>query len=297
MTELQGHMFVGDRFAGWLSRPQHFLRLELVRICAPLAILGFMSSRIAHADEWVGDAGFRVPELASSDYRQPLYLPALGGSAAWIYAVVLVASGLALAAGWRSRVAAIVFAGASAWAALADRLASFSVSKLAPVVAIALATSACGARWSIDAWRRAKRGDKLPNETTAGAVRFFQLLLPTIYCASGIAKARADWLREPYVLWSHLHDTYQTAITVILANALPPMAWTIFQIATLAFEALAPLWFAWKKTRGPALVFGVGMHGMIGLMFGPVIWFAMLMATLLVASFLPDRFLDRLARL
>ncbi len=296
MTELRGHMFVGDRFAAWLVRPQHFLRLELVRICAPLAILGFLSSRLASADEWVGNAGFRVPELASSDYRQPLYLPALSGSAAWIFAFVLVGSGLALAAGFRSRVAAIAFACTTAWAALADRLASFSVSKLAPVIAIALATSTCGARWGVDAWRRAKRGEKLPEETTAGAVRFFQLLLPTIYCASGIAKSRGDWLKYPYVLWDHLHDSSQTTVTVILANALPPMAWTIFQIATLAFEALAPIWFASSKTRSAALVFGVGMHTMIGLMFGPVIWFAMLMATLLVASFLPDRFLDRLAR-
>jgi hypothetical protein len=46
----------------------------------------------------------------------------------------------------------------------------------------------------------------------------------------------------------------------------------------------------------PALVVGVGMHTMIALMFGPVRWFAMLMATLLLASYLPDELLTRLRR-
>jgi hypothetical protein len=32
----------------------------------------------------------------------------------------------------------------------------------------------------------------------------------------------------------------------------------------------------------------VGMHILIGLMFGPVIWFALLMIALLLASYLPE---------
>jgi leucyl/phenylalanyl-tRNA--protein transferase len=60
-------------FAGfwrWLDEPQPALRLELVRIVAPLAILGFMSSRIAHADEWIGDGGFHVPGTLAAVVRQ-----------------------------------------------------------------------------------------------------------------------------------------------------------------------------------------------------------------------------------
>jgi hypothetical protein len=36
------------------------------------------------------------------------------------------------------------------------------------------------------------------------------------------------------------------------------------------------------------------MHALIGLMFGPVIWFALLMSTLLVCCYLPERWLVRL---
>jgi hypothetical protein len=292
------HRFVGDAFFEWLDTPVHFLRLELVRIGAPLAILGFMSSRIAHADEWLGDAGFRVPDLGKSDYRQPLYLASLSSTSAWLVAAVLVASGLALAAGWRARWAAGIFAIVTAYVALSDRLAAFSVSKLAPVIAIALAASPCGTRWGVDAWLRKRRdpGAKLPKKIVSGSVRFFQILLPTIYCASGIAKGRGDWLKHSHVLWTHLHDTYQTSVTVALANILPAPSWTLLQGITLVFETLAPLWFVWKRSRTPALIWAVGMHTMIGLMFGPVRYFALLMATLVVASYAPETWLEKLRK-
>lgn len=277
---------------GWLDRPQPVLRLELVRIFAPLAILGFMSSRIVHADEWIGDAGFRVPDVGN-DWRQPMYIPPLPATIAWIVALVIVASGLALSAGFRTRVAAIVFAVFAAYVALADRLAAFSVSKMAPMVAIALALSPAGGRYSVDAWL-ARRDDDPPDMIKSGTIRFFQVLLPTIYCASGIAKGRGDWLKHSFVLWTHLHDSYQTWFTVALAGIMPTAAWTILQYVVLVFETGAPLWFGMKKTRTAALVVGVGMHFMIGAMFWPVRWFAMLMATLLLASYLPESILDRL---
>lgn len=291
MSLTTSRRYVGDSFMTWLARPQPILRLEIARIGAPLAIVGFMSSRVAHADEWIGDAGFHVPDVGN-DWRQPMYLPALPAWAAWGVAATLVASGLSLAAGYRSRLSAIVFACATMYVALADRLAAFSVSKMAPMVAIALALSPCGARLGIDARRRRGKQEK-PTEVRSGTVRFFQILLPVIYSASGIAKARGDWLHHPYVLWTHLHDSYQTAFTVAFANLMPTAGWTVLQGVVLAFEAGAPLWFSMNRTRVPAMIVGVGMHFMIGLMFGPVRWFAMLMATLLLASYLPDAVLER----
>jgi uncharacterized membrane protein YphA (DoxX/SURF4 family) len=291
--------FFGARLDRWLTTPQPVLRIEVFRIGAPLAILGFMSSRVAHADEWLGDAGFRVPDLGVSDYRQPLFIPALPLWAAWAVAIALVVSGVMVAAGFRARRAAIAFAACAAFVALSDRLAAFSVSKLAPMVGIALALSPCGKRLGVDAWL-AHRGDRprapLVTEVPAGTIRFLQILLPVIYSASGIAKLRGDWLSHSHVLWTHLHDTYQTSFTVLLANTLPAGAWTILQGLTLMFEVFAPLWFAIPKTRTFGLVLGVGMHAMIGLMFGPVRYFAMLMATMLIAAYAPADRLERIAR-
>lgn len=286
----------GAAFWRWLDEPQPVLRLELVRIVAPLAILGFMSSRIAHADEWIGDGGFHVPDVGGNAWQQPMYIPPLPSTIAWVVAAILVVTGLMVSAGFRTRIAATVFAVFATYVALSDRLAAFSVSKMAPMVAVSLALSPAGGRYSIDAWL-AKNEDperELHDEVRAGAVRFFQLLLPTIYCASGIAKGRGDWLKHSYVLWTHIHDSYQTWFTVFLASVLPAAMWTILQYLVLTFETGAPLWFGMKKTRPFALVVGVGMHFMIGAMFWPVRWFALLMATLLIASYLPDSMLERL---
>ena len=282
---------------GWLDEPLPVLRIEIVRIAAPLAILGFMSGRLLHADEWIGDAGFRVPDLGG-DWRQPLYVPPLPSALAWAVAIAMVASGLACSLGYKTRPSALVFAATLAVVAVSDRLAAFTVSKMSPAVVLAIAAGPAGTRLGLDARTRARAGGPPPKTILPmGSVRFLQLLPVVIYSASGIAKARGDWLSVPLVLWSHLHDSYQTTISFALASALPGWSWTLMQGLVLAFEMFAPLWFGLAKTRGYALIFGLGMHAMIGLCFGPVLWFALLMMTLLVGGYLPDRFLEPLDRL
>ncbi len=64
------------------------------------------------------------------------------------------------------------------------------------------------------------------------------------------------------------------------------------QATTLAFEALAPIWFALRWTRPFALAYGIAMHTLIGMMFGPVAWFALLMIALLVGSYAPVTWLS-----
>lgn len=287
-------MSVSRRFAAWLDEPVLVERLELVRVVMPLVILAFMAPRLAHATHWLGDAGFRVPDLGG-DWRQPLYVGPLPAWAAWSVAAAMVVSGLATSLGWRTRASALVFSATLFFGALSDRLAAFSVSKLAPVIVLALAVGPAGRRLGIDAWRRRRRtGKRGKAERVSGATRFLQLLPLTLYMASGLAKARADWLREPLVLYSQLHGSYQTPVAYFLARAVPPWMWTALQGAVLAFETTAPVTFALRRTRPYVLVFGLGMHAMIGLMFGPVVWFALLMMTLLVAGWAPDRLLARL---
>lgn len=285
------------RISAWIDEPLPVLRIEIVRICAPLAILGFMSGRLAHADEWIGNAGFRVPDLGG-DWRQPLYIPALPSWAAWTVAAAMVISGLACVLGIKTRSSALVFALVLAFVALSDRLAAYTVTKLSPVIMLAVALGPAGTRLGVDAyWKRKKSGKRPKRMRTSGAVRFLQLLPVVIYSASGIAKVRGDWLKEPLVLWSHLHDSYQTSIAFALASVLPAWTWTLLQGMVLAFELFAPLWFGLARTRTSAFVFGLGMHTMIGLMFGPVLWLALLMMTVLAAGFTPERFLAPLEAL
>jgi uncharacterized membrane protein YphA (DoxX/SURF4 family) len=283
-----------DRAVAFVFAPQPLERLAMIRIVAPLAILGFLAARIAHPADWLGDEGFRIPALAD-DWRRPVDLPPLPMWAAYAVCIGLVVSGLATVAGALTRVSSAVFGLLLVYVALADRLSAFTVNKLAPVIAFALCLTPSAARWSVDAWRRHRRMPQSPRPELAsgGCVLFFQVLLAVFYFSSGLCKWRGDWTSEPYVLWTHLHDSYQTPVSWALANALPPFMWTVFQGATLAFELGAPLLFALRITRPFALAYGVAMHAMIGLMFGPVIWFSLLMIALLVGSFAPVPWLRR----
>jgi len=178
----------------WLDEPVTELRLEIVRAAAPLAVLGFMSGRLAHADEWIGDAGFRVPDLGGKEaWYQPLFVPALPAGAAWTVAALMITSGLACCVGYKTRPSAIVFASTLAFVAVSDRLAAFTVSKLSPAVMLAIAAGPAGSRLSVDAWLARRRGEPpAPARRSLRNVRFLQLLVVTIYSASGIAKARGD---------------------------------------------------------------------------------------------------------
>jgi uncharacterized membrane protein YphA (DoxX/SURF4 family) len=281
----------------WFAAPQPIERLALLRIAVPLAVLGFLSSRLVHADHWLSPVGFHVPDLGGGDWRQPLYLPPMPVGAAWAMAGAITVSGLCVAAGLATQPAAAIFALMVGYTTLADRLEAFTVNKLAPVLTLALFLAPSGARYGVDAWRRSRRDPAAPcpTEVEGGAIRFFQLLLVTMYSASGIAKMRGDWLTKQ-VLWTHLHDQYQTHIAWLIMRILPGWAWWALQGLVLLFEVGAPLWFALSWTRTPALVLGVGMHAMIGIMFGPVVWFALLMGSMLVACYLPEPILLRMRR-
>jgi uncharacterized membrane protein YphA (DoxX/SURF4 family) len=278
-----------------LRTPAPVLRLELIRILAPLATLGFMSSRLAHADEWLTNVGFQVPPMDLPDWRQPFYLSPLSTTSAWTLAAVMVLSGLAVTVGFRARAAALVFAATLAYVALADRLAAFTVSKLSPAVMLALAASPCGVRFGVDAWMKHRREPdaELPTEVSAGGPRFFQILLPVFYVSSAVAKGYGDWLKNPLVLFTHMHDSYQTPVSWAVLQLFPAWAYTVMQAVVFALEGGAPLWFAWRRTRGVALATAVAMHVAIGLMFWPVRWFSLLMITLWCGAYLPEAWLTR----
>jgi uncharacterized membrane protein YphA (DoxX/SURF4 family) len=288
-----------ERIATWLWAPQPVVRLAALRMLVPLAILGFMAARLVHADDWIGGAGFHVPQVGGDDYRQPLYVPALPNGLAWTVAALTVLSGLAVAAGAVMRLSSPLFAALLVYLALADRLAAFTVSKLGAVLAIALALTPCAARASVDAWLRRRRDPRapLPTEVSGGNVRFFQLLLAVMYCSTGVGKVRGDWLDRNDVIYTNLHDSYQTAISYLMASRIPGWGWAGFQWLVLTLELGAPLWLALGPTRLPAVVLLLGMHAIIGLGFGPVIWFALLMSSLLVACFAPRPWLERALRL
>jgi hypothetical protein len=286
---------VDDSWTGklraWLTAPQPIERLALARIVLPLVLLAFQSSRLVHADEWLSPVGFHVPDLGG-DWRQPLYIPPVPVGVAWGLAALLTLAGLALSAGLLTRLSGAVFATLLAYVALADRLEAFTVSKLGLMLALALCLTPSGARYGMDAWLRRRRhpDQPVPTHVSGGVIRFFQVFLAAMYSGAGIAKLRGDWLGGD-VLWSHLHDNYQTTVSWLLARTVPAWGWQALQYLSLTFEVAAPVWFLLPWTRKLAVVSALSMHVLIGLMFGPVIWFALLMSTLLIVCYAPERWL------
>jgi uncharacterized membrane protein YphA (DoxX/SURF4 family) len=291
-----GMQLVDDAVVRFFA-PQPIVRLEAIRICASLAIVGFVLTHGAlHAADWLSVEAFQPPRFARD--WQPIDMPDLSPGQAWVVAIALVTCGLATAAGAFTRFTAGAFAVLLGYVALADRASTFTVSKISPFIALALCLTPSGSRWSVDAWWRRRRDPAYvpPEQVTGGCVRFFQLFLPVFYMSSGYAKASGEWLTYPYVLWTHLHDSYQTPVSWLLANLLPAFAWTLLQGMTLLFELFAPVWFALRWTRPYATAWALAMHAMIGLMFGPVIWFSLLMMSLVAGSYLPERWLRRVLR-
>jgi uncharacterized membrane protein YphA (DoxX/SURF4 family) len=287
-----------SRFSEWLEKPIPAIRMEAIRIFTPLFVLGFMSSRFAHADEWIGSAGFRVPNLGQTDTRQALFIPGLPDWAAWSVAVVLVASGVFVALGVRTRVSALVFAATLTFVALSDRLAAFTVSKISPVLMIAVAVGPAGTRLGVDAWLVRRGGGRRPKKRRRiGGLRFVQLFLPVFYSSSAVAKVMGDWLRTPHLLWTHLHDTYQTTASFWIASVTPGWMFNLLQGSVLVFELGSAIWLGLHRLRPYGFAFGMGMHFFIGIMFGPVVWFSFLMMTLLFGAFAPMSLLAPLERL
>lgn len=281
-----------------LVAPQPLVRLETIRIFAALAIVGFaLTHGVMYPDDWLSDAGFRPPQF-EHDWRRPFDTAPLSSFWAHAVAIGILVCGLATAAGAFTRFSAGILAVLLFYVAIADRSTTFTVSKISPFIALALCFSPAGARWSVDAWLRKKRdpGHVAPELVSWGNVRYFQFFLPVFYASSGWIKAHGDWLDYPYVLWTHLHDSYQTPVSWFLANHMPTVGWTILQGVTLLFEVFAPLWLALKWTRPYATAWALGMHFMIGVMFGPVIWFSLLMMSLLAGSYLPTRWLRKVLR-
>jgi hypothetical protein len=97
------------------------------------------------------------------------------------------------------------------------------------------------------------------------------------------------------VLFGHLQDSYQTWASYFLARHVPLWFWRGLRWAVLGFEVPAPLWLALPWTRMPAVCVALGMHAFIGIAFGPVAWFGLLMMVYVTGAFAPMAWLEAFA--
>jgi hypothetical protein len=150
--------------------------------------------------------------------------------------------------------------------------AFFGLDKANCMVALYLMLGPCGARYSIDALRKGRRGDTtpVPASTSANlAIRLLQVHLCIIYFFTGMAKVVGEnWPAGTAAWWSVAIPEYQSIDMTWLANW--PVLVALITHATVFWE-LSYWALVWNRfTRPLVLWMAVFVHGGIALFMGMI---------------------------
>jgi hypothetical protein len=166
--------------------------------------------------EWLTSKGFHLASgLHRPDAMYPL--PLLPVWAVPVFGCFLLAGVCLVALGsCFRRFGFVALALAALYAEGVDSASAFALNKIYFVVFLLLAvapTAADGAK-----------------HVTVGVLRAFQIVLVTLYLATGITKIKSgDWLDHSDVLWTHAQSYYTTNLAAFFLRHLPFGAWTVLQ--------------------------------------------------------------------
>jgi uncharacterized membrane protein YphA (DoxX/SURF4 family) len=161
--------------------------------------------------------------------------------------------------------------------------AFFGLDKTNCMIALYLMLGPCGARYSIDALRKARRGlTTLVSPSTAAnlAIRLLQIHLCIVYFFSGLAKYTGEnWHAGTAVWWALANYEYQSFDMTWLANY--PMLIALASHATVFWELTYGA-LVWNRyTRPLVLWMAVFVHAGIALFMGMITFgIAMIIANL-----------------
>ncbi len=210
---------------------------------------------------------------------------------AWF--VVMGMAALALALGLFTRVAAALFCLMFTYAELIDKATYLNHYYLASLLALLLVFVPSETVWSLDAWRRRRRGLATPASVPALSYWVLRAQMACVYVYAGAAKLDADWLLRAEPLRTWLRSRVESPLLTGLA-AEPWVAYAM-SWAGAAFDlGIVPL-LLFRRTRPFALVAAVAFHLTIWLLF-PVGIFSFVMLGAISVFFEPSwprRFVGR----
>lgn len=255
-----------ERWRAFWFAETPLLRLALFRMVVCALVLADL---IAYSHTAFQDAQ-AVADGTQSKVWRPIYVfellglgPVDPGTAELVYAFALLAAGAGLV-GAGTRVAVPLAALASLyWTGLVYSFGKPHHDKVALAFAlIALACSPCGARLSIDAWLRRRRGRAPAPETSPFAgvpLRVTQVTIAIGYCASGLTKlARAglEWANG-YTLVATMMK-YDNVASAWLSSHFELCRAT--SVVTLFSQATFPVVLFWPAARWYYLPTAVVFH-------------------------------------
>lgn len=279
-------MSVGARAAAWAFGPVEAIRIDLFRRAFAFSFLLYMIFRLGDWREWLTAFGYHHDAGTSACMRGDPF-PLLPAWAVPIFAALALGSSLSLVLGRWTRVMAIAAAASALYAQRVDEMSAFSMNKHYVVMFTLLALAPSAER--LDPAR-----DRSPWVTSAWPVRVVQLALAIQYFTAGACKViHGVWLEVDDVLYSQLVGTFRTDFAATLLRVLPRSAFSILELATLAFELLAPLALGWRRSRPWFLLVGLVFHAFIALTMYNLFYFSAQIVTYYVV-FIDPRALRRL---
>ena len=231
----------------------------------------------------------------------PLHFTLLNVAGDWwqvaiLWAIALVAA-VAVAVGYRTRLALAITYLMLASFSLRDPLVGDASDQVYRAVAFWLIFTACGNRYSVDAWLRARDGSPPRPTGWALPVRILELQFAWIYLATGLEKIGGGLWRDGLAVYYslQLEHTFGRPWAVPLAqNAdLARIATQLTVVAEIAFLPLVFLPVIRRIGRPVAILIAAGLHLNI-LLFMNVGNFPVIMLAGLI-PFLPPALVTRVA--
>ncbi|MCB0972443.1 MAG: HTTM domain-containing protein, partial [Acidimicrobiales bacterium] len=131
------------------------------------------------------------------------WVPQPGPMGIRVLVAATAAAGAALALGWRTRIAALVLLVTWGWIEAIDATTYLNHYWFVTLLAALAVVVPFGTTWSLDARRRARRGDDRGDVLAVGWVWLVRAQVGVVYVFAGLAKLQADWLvrAEPLRFW------------------------------------------------------------------------------------------------
>ncbi len=214
------------------------------------------------------------------------------GPGMYVHFAVMAAAALGLCVGLASRLCALVFCLTFTYAELIEKASYLNHYYFVSLVTLLLATMPSGADFSLDAWRRRRRGLP-PVAVRAWCYWLLRAQLALLYFFAGFAKLNRDWLlaAEPLGTWLALH-----AETPLIGPWLASRgAAFAASYAGAAFDLTIPIWLSWRRSRPYAYALVIVFHVGVWLLFpiGVFSWVMIVSTTLFFDPGWPRRWLAR----
>lgn len=234
----------------WAFAPVDTAPMAALRIAVGVLTIGWTLSLLPDARTFLGNDGVQrtLPQVDGGAWVVPLGPP-------YLVLGVLLAAAVALALGWRTRIASVVVAVLLLAVQRRDPWVLNSGDLLLRELALFVALMPAGETWSLDARRRGVERLRAP-----WALRLVQLQISALYLFSVWAKVRGTaWNDGTAVgIALQLEDLQRFRVPEAVSTSLAVSA--VLTYASLAVEAALAFGLWLPRLRYPVMLAGIGLH-------------------------------------